>query len=80
MTHRPYPSPVRARHQLDRSVHVRPPVLTVTPTAMQFVAAVKRAFPPNFESGMANLRAAFAVAPKAHGLRLAAPSDPGSSA
>jgi hypothetical protein len=68
MTHRPYPSPVRARHQLDRHVHYKEvPVVTLSPTS----AALMRSL-------ISAVRSVPLPGPAIHGLRPAAPSDPGS--
>lgn len=45
MTHRPYPSPDRARHQLDRHEHyVDVPRLTVSPIAARTMTSIVDAF------------------------------------
>jgi len=66
MTYRPYPSVVRARHQIERQAVSAPvPVPAVSPTVAQFAAAMGQAFQPNADRIMANVQAVVAGMPKA---------------
>jgi hypothetical protein len=80
MAHRPYPSAVRARHQVARHAHHEDvPVARFAPTAAQVLQAMGVAFQPNGERILANLRAAVSGMPRLADLIPAAlPSDPGS--
>lgn len=69
MTHRPYPSVVRARHQLDRHDDETPPYTEprpLSPLEKQFfenAAAAGRALRPQLEAIGASLLAAFQPRP-----------------
>jgi hypothetical protein len=79
VTHRPYPSPVRARHQLDRHVHCEDvPTFTMSPANARLFGDLMRALQPTAVQGMANMRAALAAMPSARDFSPPAPSDRGS--
>jgi hypothetical protein len=81
MAYRPYPSTVRARHQVARHAHHEDvPVVRLSPTAAQVLQAMGVAFPPNFERFAANLKGAISGMPRLADLIPAAVrSGPGSS-
>ncbi|MFI5473191.1 hypothetical protein ACIA6D_23490 [Streptomyces cacaoi] len=69
MTHRPYPSPDRARHQLDRHDDETPPYTEPRPMSpleqqlFEGAAAMVKAAQPGLAAVAANLRAAFQPRP-----------------
>ena len=69
MTHRPYPNPTRARHQLDRHDDETPPLAEprpMTPFGQHFAeqaSAIMKSAQPNGASLAAQLRAAFQPRP-----------------
>lgn len=69
MTHRPYPSVDRARHQLDRHDDETPPYTEPRPLSpleqnlADQAAAIMRAAQPGLDAAMASLRAAFQPRP-----------------
>lgn len=57
MTYRPYPSPDRARHQLDRHADETPPLMRAAqPAAEAAFAALRAAFQPRPVSSEENTR------------------------